>query len=296
MTRMISTFLISGFRLRAPLRLPCWGICCFLLHSFFTLPSLEARISVDAIPAQPFGIAEIVIDLPASPQPGSFDASEFYLAESHGRALYPVFTEGRLRRAVGDILGNADGRTPATISVLFLFTGADPLEITLHTPSPRSMTIHPRPQPPRVYERTIKRWWREYHAAVREQEAMGDYPPIVQTYLTSMLSRRLGIAPPLRSRAKKRPSDPVQNSLEMLLGLEGLRLASLRKTSLGERTVSGPADRPLPVFTQQRLLVSRPPAGQVTVEEIAGHVPRECFYIRFGSFTNYLWLDRLVGE
>ncbi|MDE0734716.1 MAG: hypothetical protein OSB47_02770 [Pirellulaceae bacterium] len=291
MTRIIFTF-----RLCVPLRLLYWGLCCFLLHSFFAIPLLEARITVDAIPAQPFGIAEIVIDLPASPQPGSFDSSEFYLSESHGRALYPVFTEGRLRRAVGGILGNAEGRTPATISILFLFTGADPLEITLHTPSPRLMTIRPRPQPPRVYERTIKRWWREYHATVREQEAMGDYPPIVQTYLTSMLSRRLAIAPPLRSRVKKQPADPVQNSLEMLLGLESLRLASLRKTSLGERIVSGPADRPLPVFIQRPLMVSPPPADQVTVEEIASHVPRECFYIRFGSFTNYLWLDRLVSE
>ena len=79
--------MISRFRLRIPLRLACWGLCWLLLHSYLTLPSLEARVTVDAIPAQPFGIAEIVIDLPATPQPGSFDTSEFYLAESHGRAL-----------------------------------------------------------------------------------------------------------------------------------------------------------------------------------------------------------------
>ena len=27
-----------------------------------------------------------------------------------------------------------------------------------------------------------------------------------------------------------------------------------------------------------------------------GHVPAECFYVRFGSFPNYLWLSKLMRE
>ncbi|MFP6602388.1 MAG: hypothetical protein VB862_07665 [Pirellulaceae bacterium] len=257
---------------------------------------VSARTTVEAIPALPFGIAQITIDLPAQPVPGKFDPTEFFLTEANGRALYPVFTEGRFRRAIGGLLGTAETRNPNAISVLFLFKGADPLQITLHTPSPQLITVRPKPQAPRAHERTLKRWWREYHAAVRNQEAMGDYPPVAQTYLTSMLSRRLAIPPPLLSRAKKRPDDPVQNTLEMLLGVEGLRLATLRRTSLGENSNVGVANRPLPGSLRWPPFVGRSQPGDVAIEEIAHHVPRDCFYVRFGNFSNYLWLDQLLSE
>lgn len=273
-----------------------YGLCWFVLFSSLTASPLWARITAEAIPARPFGIAQITVDLPAGPVPDRFDPTEFYLTEANGRALYPVFTEGRFRRAVGGILGTAGNRNPATISILFLFTGADPLEITLHTPAPQLITVQPKPQLPRIYERTLKRWWREYHAAVREQQAMGDYPPIVQTYLTSMLSRRLAIAPPLLSRNKNTETDPSQNTLEMLLGFESLRLATLRKTSLGEGNPGEVANRPLPANLRWPVTVNRHQPADVTIEPMAHHVPQDCFYIRFGSFPNYLWLDQLINE
>ena len=257
---------------------------------------LLARTTVEAIPGIPFGIAQITLDLPAQPVPGKFDPTEFFLTEANGRALYPVFTEGRFRRAVGGILGTAETRNPNVISVLFLFKGADPLHVTLRTPAPQLITVHPKPQGPRAHERTLKRWWREYHAAVRNQEAMGDYPPVAQTYLTSMLSRRLAIPPPLLSRTRKQLDDPVQNTLEMLLGVEGLRLATLRRTSLGENSNLGIANRPLPGSIRWPPFVGDSRPGDVAIEEIANHVPRNCFYIRFGNFTNYLWLDQLIVE
>ena len=50
-----------------------------------------------------------------------------------------------------------------------------------------------------------------------------------------------------------------------------------------------------------RLIGPRPPPtetteGDVTVEEIARHVPQECFYVRFAQFPNYSWLRRLLEE
>ena len=43
-----------------------------------------------------------------------------------------------------------------------------------------------------------------------------------------------------------------------------------------------------------------PPAAASPTELIAAHVPVECFYLRFGSFTNYLWfrdfLDHWQGD
>jgi len=288
--------MIPRFWLMLPLRRPAAGFCCLILCSIFTASPLWGRVIGDAIPARPFGIAQITFDLPVGPISGKYDLTEFYLTEANGRVLYPVFTEGRLRRAVGGIFGNAENRNPAAISVLFLFTGTDPLEITLHTPTPRLVKLQPKPQIPRVHDRTLKRWWREYHAVVREQESSGDYPAIVQTYLTSMLSRRLAMPPPLLSRTRQASADPAKNTLDMLMGFESLRLATLRKTSLGERNPNEVANRPLPGPIHGPVLVDRQRLKDVTVEEIAQHVPRDCFYVRFGNFPNFLWLDELINE
>ncbi len=32
-----------------------------------------------------------------------------------------------------------------------------------------------------------------------------------------------------------------------------------------------------------------PVPANATIEPLASHVPHECFYLRFGNFTNYLW-------
>ena len=287
---------------RSPVQ-PCapvaWRLPSLLLGLTLGLSGFQpvsARTTVEAIPGSPFGIAQITLELPPQPLPGKFDSTEFFLTEADGRVFYPVFTEGRFRRAVGGILGTAENRNPNFISVLFLFKGTDPLRVTLRTPAPQLITIRPKPQLPRIHERLLKRWWREYHAAVRNQEAIGDYPPVAQTYLTSMLSRRLAIPPPLLSRSKKQLDDPVQNTLEMLLGVEGLRLATLRRTSLGENSNVGIANRPLPAAIRWPSLVTTSGPKDILIEEIAHHVPRDCFYVRFGNFSNYVWLDQLIVE
>jgi len=140
------------------------------------------------------------------------------------------------------------------------------------------------------------RWWREYNAAAREQVQHGDYPPLVQTYLTSMLSRRLGLEPPLLSRIVEKPPTEPAETLQLLMGVESLRMATMRKNSLGQVPADEVADIPLPREIDWTLLAAPPPDPQVEIEPIAMHVPQECFYIRFGSFNNYLWVDHLLKE
>ena len=38
------------------------------------------------------------------------------------------------------------------------------------------------------------------------------------------------------------------------------------------------------------------PAADVKVEPIAMRVPAECFYVRFGSFPNFLWLQDTLAR
>ena len=65
---------------------------------------------------------------------------------------------------------------------------------------------------------------------------------------------------------------------------------------LGLNNWNQPADRPLPpAFEPPPLVVPETPAD-VKIEPIAERVPAECFYVRFGSFANFLWLQDTLDK
>ena len=83
----------------------------------------------------------------------------------------------------------------------------------------------------------------------------------------------------------------------MNLGTESLRMAMMQDRILGlnnlgsrptGRCPSGPSRRSAPARGWNR------PTGKI--EPIAMHVPAECFYVRFGSFANFLWLQDTLAK
>ncbi len=251
---------------------------------------------VEAYSGRPFGVGRVSFTLP----PGDTTAASIdgmAIADRSGRVLYPVFTEGRVLRILGQILGGGQTETPDGMTVFFLFTGDAPLDLTISTPQARSVQVVPRRAAnSRAYERLRTRWWREYCAKTRQQAEDGDYPPIVQTYLTSMLSRRLGLTPPLLSRVTEQPPQEPMKTFELVTGVESLRLDALRQSSLGRQPVDVAADLLVPDEIQWEPLDAPPVDASVDIEPIAQHVPRDWFYIRFGNFKNYLWLDKLQRD
>lgn len=262
-----------------------------------TLLANSAWAQVEAYVGEPFGVGLVMLSVPESERASTAELDGFALSEANGRALYPVFTEGRILRLLNEVLGdNSPVAAPNVLNVLFLFTGDQPLDVTVYTPGARSFRVTPRQaRNPRGHQRLLERWWREYNALARQQVQDGDYPPIVQAYLTSMLSRRLGLEPPLLSRAAERPPTEPLKTMELILGAEKLRLAVLRQTSAAGYASTGSADLPVPAEIPWQPLT--PPAAEsIDIEPIAMRVPEDCFYIRFGSFQNYLWSEKLQDE
>jgi hypothetical protein len=253
---------------------------------------------VQAYPGEPFGVAEVTIALrPDQPDWASVTQGVF-LRERDGRACYPVFTTGAVQRLLGEVLGGSPlGAASSSSTVLFLFTGTEPLELTISTPAAQRLVVRPVPSPNRrVYDRLLQRWWREFNAQARQQAQQSDYPPLVQTYLTSMLSRRLGLAPPLLSRNQDSASGEPYDTLQLVTGVESLRLATLQHSTLGRGDGSLAAVSGLPPAIRWSPLPELEIAEDVEIEPIAKRVPEECFYVRFGTFENYLWLDRLQND
>ncbi len=259
----------------------------------FTASPLWGQRST-ALVGAPFGVAQVTIPIDVADW-GPVGASVFRIEERDGRALYPVFTRGRIRSRIGDLLLGSDRPTPNAITALFLFTGTEPLQLTLHMPDQRKLVLNPREG--RQIERNVvlQRWWREYESAARQQVNEGDYPAIVQTYLTSMLARRMGLEKPLLSRLSEEGTSEWMQTFEMLLGMESLRRSRLEATMRMPDVAVEAAEYALPAAVDWQALETKW-KQDVQVEPLAFHVPQDCFYVRFGSFKNYLWLDQLTNE
>lgn len=275
-----------------------------LLATFAALASTAASaqpISGEAIRGEPFGVGRVTIPLPAEAADEAWRTNGLLLREADGRTCYPAFARGRVMRlldnVLGDNLADPDAAAPNQVTVTFLFRGNAPLQLIAYTPAPQQFTLTPAaPKNPRSFQNLQTRWWRDYHALVREQIDRGDYPPLVETYLTAMLGRRLGLAAPLLSRENDSQASLPVETLQLLAGVESLRLDTLRQTAAAPRVNGEPTDQPLPAEIQWLPREFPVAAGEVAIEPLAMRVPAECFYLRFGRFDNLLWCDRLQKD
>lgn len=274
-------------------------ISCFLASGCWLAAGAWAfaQRGGEAIPGRPFGVAHLEVPLPPAAELDFVRANAFELFEKNGRVFYPVLETGKFGQIVSDVLGDGSRQPPSRLKISFLFTGEAPLELTILTPQPRDVIVTPAPpRRPRDYEKSLTKWWKAYHAVARAQRRDGDYPPLVQAYLTSMLSGRLGLRPPLLTRLQQPDQSELKQAINLLLGTEELRYAVMRETMNGGGGLGEAATIPVPPEVAWQPLALPADGPQVAVEPIAWHVPEECFYIRFGSFTNYLWFDHLKDD
>ncbi len=277
----------------------CWLFCVAWLGLLIQLPTELPAVEGEAVVGRPFGVARVTF---SGADVGSIDERLCRIEEATGRAYYPAMTPGLLGRLFNQVLGPPTNGAAGQVTVHFLFRGDEPLKLTLFTPNKLEFTLTPRVENERAYSRLQERWWRDYQAAAQRQIDEGNHPPLVQTYLQTMLSRRLSL--PLRDevgllgrpKPQDAPTASTYDSLQLLLGLEELRLKTVRESMIGRGDYGQQLTSALPEGMAWPPASLPPLEGQVPVETIAAHVPPEYFYIRFGTFRNYLWLSDLMNE
>jgi len=263
---------------------------------------------VEAFSGSPFGVGRMEIDLPEARLPDGLGVAGLSITEKDNRVLYPAATSaaagrvlreflGQTERPLGQLIGGFLNGPPRT-SLFFLFRGEGPLEITLGTRPPVRVSVRPVAQPA-AHRRLLAAWWRVYTAPRGLLEKKPDYPPTVENYLQSMLARRLGLPPPPR-RSGGAWQDQFEQQLGLGLDTEKIRVAIEQDRMLGLAGLGQAADRPLPPAIHPPELVVPDPDPNVKIEPLALRVPAECFYVRFGNFTNFLWfqdtLERWGGD
>lgn len=289
----------------SPLSRRCgWMLSCLSLALFVAIPAARGEIGGEAYASRPFGIARISF---TGGDVGSIDERLIRIEEKNGRVFYPVTTSGTLGKLLQRVLGAPDEGAADNVSISFLFKGDDPLEIKLFSPAKTEFTLKVRGINDRPSERAAARlyeqWWKDYQTHSIEQVSKGSHPPLANVYLQTMLSRRLGlkfqddVGPLGRLRDREKPqAASTYESLELLLGLEEMRMRTLRDSMLGRSDFGQVMNQPVPPAVRWPEVLLPLLEGDVPTEPIAEHVPPEYFYIRFGKFVNYLWLTDLMND
>ena len=293
----------------------------------------QGRIDVEAVAGEPFGVGRITFEMPPEMLPDPLGIEGVGLAEKQSRVLYPALdspalgkliselldegtpltTGGPVREAAGGILRGFLDRPPRN-TFYFLFRGTEPLELSLLGRTSIPLSAVPIAHPV-AHRRLMQLWWRQYSKPPGLLAPKPDYPPVVDTYLTLMLARRLNLRLPEKKQTPL-AYESLRKELGLNLGTESLRMAMMQDRMLGLNNLGQPADRPLPEWPDLPELPEPPQAGDVgqagnpppkpgvgqvgnlppQIEPIAMHVPAECFYVRFGSFANFLWLQDTLAQ
>ena len=219
---------------------------------------------------------------------------------------------GRIRTAIQNAKEQVD--PPELLRVQFLFRGTEPFQVHLSGDVETTIDVIPTKLPALksntatgaatqsaqrlsqspAFQVLVRSWWDGYVQQAKRQLERSDYPAIVESYLTHMLAYRYGFELPelvSKKNSKSKQSDPLP-TIALVAGVAELR-AELFQESL----------RKAPPQSLQLVPVPEPPPWveatvpytpeNLFIEPIAKRVPPECYYLRFASFSNYLWFQSL---
>lgn len=291
-------------------------------------PVAAQEVMATAAKGAPYGVGTIELPL-ATPVVGN-PLPPLEVRDADGRVLYPIARDmrvpvgrrpserpvpragrGRLLGRVGDLIrelasDEEDLEQTVARKVTFLFRGDGPLEVRLGDRRGEIGVYRIVPRDDPVARRDLlEQWWETYAEAAKRQLDSADYPPWVETYLVAMLSGRLGMPLPDWYPTDGVGQDELVDTLKLIAGGGDVDDDVFAISASGTARSSGPATLPLPEApawdtdrgSLNRGDVNRGDFGEpIETELIANRVPPEFFYIRYGSFANYIWFRDLSDE
>lgn len=283
----------AGEPIRASLFSRRWLIQLLLFACLvLSVSGNAAAWEVEAVVGEPFGVARVTLPLPHQDAGLPLARGCVRLEGSGGRAYYPAVTEGIFKRLLGE--GSRRGNR---LTILFLFRGSEPFEVTVASPTRQRFTVTPRRRPGRIHRRFLRRWWRGYSDVFRDLDREGGRSHVLGDYLTSMLARRLGLD---RSDIGESPSEEESNegwqALKILAGASELRARIATRANRGFVSSNGLADQQIPAKPEWQSSEARELDKEIEIERLATRIPEECFYVRFGRYENFLWLTALLNQ
>lgn len=248
-------------------------------------------LSAEAHAGRPYGIGRINYRLQMGDEMIARTGAVL-VTEANQRISFPVISDTPFREFLGNFIRSNPSHGGESKSIWFLFKGDQPLNVTLHSTGQSNFVVPITFDKPKRYERFAKNWWNSFSSTSEDMIESGDYPPMVETYLTAVVGKRLGLASPVRSQRSK---DALARTFELLFDVEALRIDGIHNAmTVGvDRAL---ATLPMPEKIQWTPLTVSDLPDDIAVEPMAQAVPHECFYLRFGTWKNQIWLQRLTEE
>ena len=255
------------------------------------LEHMPVIVSAEAHAGRPYGIGKVTFRLHPGDEMISRTGATWF-TEENGRIRYPVIAHTPVRKFLRILTGDKSTQASDLLTIWFLFEGDEPLNARLHGSGVVDFPINVEFTRPRRYERFASNWWQNFNSVSESHIKDGDYPPMVEVYLASLIGHRLGMKPKLRRR---RSNDPITRTFELLFDVEALRLDTIQRSMI-VGVDAADADQPFPEPIQWSPLTVSDLPEEIEIEPIVRSVPAECFYLRFGTWDNHLWLQRLTEE
>jgi len=262
------------------------GFCWFLLS---LLGQEAVAANSEAYLGEPFGVGRVTIDVLRGEPSLPLSDERFTVLEANGRALYPALKQTPVRKLVRGWLGR---EAPRKVTIYYLFQGVEPFELSLFGPNEQGARVKPLHDSAR-HRRLLLEWWEQYTKYYQGVLSSRAYPPVAENFLVASLSRRLGLPMPKPRRSLLTGDGGKEDALGDLFINEAHRLR-IDRTMLAPQSAQRLQRQPLPEPIEwAEALTPVEVAEEIEVERLATHVPAECFYLRFGNFTNYLWFRDL---
>ena len=308
---------ILSQRFRGRFEQPLFHFLTIVVTFLSCVPYVKAEdVFITAAVGEPFGAATIEIPLDDAMFGRIFPALR--VSGADGRVLYPVSNDlvtsgrpsdqpvpqaggGRLLNRVGSLireLASGDEQLSQTVArrVSFLFKGSEPLTVTVTDELGviGNYSIIPR-QDQAVHASVLKTWWTGYTNEAQALVAASEQPAVVQLYLIAMLARRTGLPLPNWYNDSRQEEDQLLSTLKLIGGAAGVGESMFAEAAVQARPPQS-ASEPLPAPPRWIPEIVPPDVKASIVEPLATKVPPDCFYIRYGSFQNYLWFQDLTNE
>jgi hypothetical protein len=263
-----------------------WVLCCV---ASFVATNRAAAAVAEAYAGAPFGVGRVELSVGGAGAMAPLEDERFTVRQDDGRVLYPVVRVDPGRRLLRQLL---EIDRPRNVTVYFLFRGDAPFQMQSYSPQGQVVQVAPRVDA-RGHARLLAEWWAQYVNRWESLRKNPQFPPVVENFLAANLARRLGLTLPEPQPSLLAALAPKKTPLDDLMISEQHQLTIDQQLAAGEWSAGGPLE-PLPPQMPWYDLPTAPEAvAGVAAEPLAQHVPAECFYVRFGSFPNYLWFRDL---
>lgn len=270
------------------------GMLMVLLFGLAVASPTSAQVKFEAYAGKPFGVAKVTVPITRNDDfVRQLEAMSIF--EPNNRVLYPVFTEGKGRKFLSEIFRPGELPDVKSMEAFFLFKGDAPLTLKFYTSKTYVARLKPMERNPGAKRRLLEQWWGHYKTAAENRIGNGDYPPYVEAYLISMLCKRFGFEPPPIRDTKLLSSTDLSKTAELIAGSENLEIETIR-TLFQQRGIQSDKLYQLPKYPRWPNNDDLQISDDIKIEPIARRVPRNCFYVRFGSWANLQWLKNLAEE